>query len=153
MNRDRVQHAISVMERVRDNKLPFDMRDWFLSQHHAEDCGTPACFTGWMARDERCRSEGFYITSGGVLGSSFRIGGYKIPYPCFQGDSGSLAIASYLDITPDESDMLVFLSAGYRNIYREKVVPDDVIRLLKLLLEHGKLTKEIIYAPTPEAIT
>ena len=47
MNRPRLQHAIALMERVRDQGLPFNMGLWFADKGNPEDCGTAACFGGW----------------------------------------------------------------------------------------------------------
>lgn len=57
-NKENIDLAIRVMERVRDNKYKFDIRHYIINlgrvslpanEIEAAECGTIACFAGWLA--------------------------------------------------------------------------------------------------------
>ena len=50
MNLALLEHAIALMEWVRDEHRPFNMGTWFWDQYNPYDCDTAACFAGWCAR-------------------------------------------------------------------------------------------------------
>lgn len=58
--------VLEVARRVRDENLPFDMKNWMIQTWHNKVCTTEACVIGWCTRDEWFRkvglSLGHYLT-------------------------------------------------------------------------------------------
>ena len=118
MNRELLEHAITIMERVRDTDQPFGMATWFWDWDHPYDCGTAACFAGWCARDPVMQEAGFYADGGAV-----RSDGYW----------GAEAVGCLFGLSPDAARYLVY-PRSYRPIRRIK--PDHVIAHIRALIEN-----------------
>lgn len=56
-NKEAIREAIRVMQQVKDMALPFNMERWF-EKNDPEDCGTAACFAGWLCRDKWFQAKG-----------------------------------------------------------------------------------------------
>lgn len=59
MNKERIREAIRVMTDVVENSKPFDLSTWFEKRGSPLDCGTAACFAGWLTRDPYFQAIGF----------------------------------------------------------------------------------------------
>ena len=144
MNRENIQKAIRVMERVRDQNYEFDMRNWqtpgdgiFLAaEKDAVACGTACCFAGWIAISPEFKGQ-------------LMVDSYGVPYipekvPQYIASSES-AIAQVLGIPYREAYKLCGLAdsateRGYTfsRAYQKAVsdiTPEDVIKRLKGILE------------------
>ena len=97
MNRARLEHAITVMERVRDERLRFNMICWVAYESDPYTCNTAACFAGWCARDPLFREAGLRLEEG---------------TPMFWDSHGANAISDFFDIPYGLARRLVHLS-GY----------------------------------------
>lgn len=117
MHRERVAMAIKVMERVRDQKLPFDMEVWAKSS----PCGTAACFAGHLALSYEFRGIGMEVDE-------------EYNLPTLDIKTGTKAVAAALDIEPWAAECLCF-STFY---HTQQVKPQDVIDKLHRLLEKGE---------------
>jgi hypothetical protein len=128
---ERLQHAISVMERVAaDEKHRFNILRWqdqpsygmrpVVTEERALSCGTVCCFGGWLSLDAQAKSNGLAVDT------------YD-GRPLFGGERGSAAIAAYLGIAAGEGQYLTM-----PNLYPclpEEVKPADVICRLEKLVE------------------
>ncbi|WP_273453705.1 hypothetical protein [Nevskia ramosa] len=135
----RVRMAISVMQRVINNRRNFDMGIWqqitrnypMTSETQLHNCKTAACFAGWVAVSPEFR----------------RDGGVAHPQngaPCFLIDdqfvAGYQAIAIWLNIP--ELDAIALICSGsnscsYSTFYGKylwDIAPDHVIEKLQALL-------------------
>lgn len=134
MNRERIAEAIRVMEEVRDGSKPFDMANWFERNSDPSDCGTAACFAGWLTRDPYFQALGLSVK---IPAKPSYILGRAPTYRC---EIGVAAIAELFDIYVGTAASVVFAEYYYNMIasgdYRKiDVTPDMVIRRLKELLE------------------
>lgn len=119
MNRERLEHLITVLERVERENLPFDMDDWAVDPL---DCGTAACAAGWAARDPEFQKQG--------LSLSLAWG------PSFAGEVGAEAMAVFLDIAGWDSVRL-FIPDEY-NLPSDSIRPAHVIACIRVLLAEGE---------------
>lgn len=126
MNRVRLEHAIRVMEDVRDRQLPFNIKRWCESADHPDDCGTAACFIGWLCRDPWFKREGLKWSSGG------RVAGSKVP--SFHDGRSCLAASYLFDISITAADMLVY-SEHYPY---DHLTPEHVLERLYYLRDYGE---------------
>ena len=121
MNRPRLQHAIALMERVRDQGLPFNMGLWFADKGNPEDCGTAACFGGWCARDPEFRAAGM---------------GIDVDALSYHNRWGSGAIAEFFGLSLRDTRFLTMPKAyGSYDGSPESITPDHVIARIRALLD------------------
>jgi hypothetical protein len=91
MNRERLEHLITVLERVERERLPFDMG----TLGGGEDCETATCAEGWAARDPKFQSAGLHITEDAV--------GHIV---AFDGKTSYSALATFFDIHEDDAEFI-----------------------------------------------
>ena len=92
MNIDNVNKAIAVMERVKARGDEVFMRDWISTSYRygpqkeedLHNCGTAACFAGWLASSKEWAEDG---------GSACQSGCPEMP-----GNSGVRAVAEWLEM-------------------------------------------------------
>lgn len=118
MSKERIREAIRVMEEVYAKNLPFDMSDWFVDRK-PNDCGTPACFAGWLARDPYFQALGL---KGWPLGVVFDEKIYDD------------AVAAVLEISKSDAEELVYPHNYMGPNEDYPVTPDQVIEKLEELL-------------------
>lgn len=134
---DRVQMAISVMQRAQEHEHPLDMQFWqnptYPNLCHSEeelyDCGTPACFAGTLAVSPEWREGGGKIGTWGM--------------PVFDGWLAERAIQEWLGISFKQAANLCATSLesgvppGFSSFYGkqiEDITHQDVIGKLQALL-------------------
>lgn len=76
MNKPRLMRLISILEHVRDSKLPFDLEGWAQEvsnadyivgdANHPEACGTACCAAGWAALDPEFQTQGLRLVFEGM---------------------------------------------------------------------------------------
>lgn len=115
MNEERIRQAIRVMEEVHNRRLPFNMKDWFAGSPY--DCGTAACFGGWLTRDPWFQALGLNATQS---------------IPTFEYYQGASAFAQLLDISYGQAEELTY--PAYYSSDPEKITPYMVIEKLEELL-------------------
>ena len=121
MNRELLEHAITIMERVRDEDQPFNMVDWFGDWNSPYDCGTAACFAGWCARDPVMQKAGLYAHQGLVR---------------FGATDGHFAISDLFGLSLDAARYLV-LPGSYPFRPVKCISPDHVIARIRVLIENN----------------
>lgn len=114
----RIAEAIRVMTEVRDRNLPFDMQNWFRGD--ADDCGTAACFGGWLVRDP-------YFQALGLTGERDNM-------PYFDGFAGTDAIEDILVISNEQARDLCYENYYQAWSHDKPITPDHVIQKLEALL-------------------
>ena len=127
MNRELLEHAITIMERVRDEDQPFNMVDWFGDWNSPYDCGTAACFAGWCARDPVMQKAGLYAHQGVVR---------------FGATGGHLAISDLFGLSLDAARYLVSPDSYAVRPVR-LITPDHVIAHIRALIaNNGRRPRE-----------
>ena len=83
MNRPRLEHLITVMQRVADQSLPFDMGSFSRESDDGPDCGTTFCVAGWACQDAEFQRQGLKVRTID-----------RFSFPSFQGRGpwGSLSL-------------------------------------------------------------
>lgn len=111
MNIENVNKAIAVMERVKARGDEVFMRDWRSGlvntsprEEDLHNCGTAACFAGWLASSKEWTNDG---------GSAGLSGCPKMP-----GDVGVRAVARWLEIDYLDCCYLCGTEGGYPNASR-----------------------------------
>lgn len=154
MNIDNVNKAIAVMERVRDQHRAFNMWTW---QEFEEDdtsealnfeaglvnCGTAACFAGWVAVSDEFKQDG---------GNTCPIDGCPT-FPIIEDGEkrmceGATAISTWLDIPQVEAALITAThnSEANEQFYGKKlefVTAHDVLEVLYRLRDFGTILSPI----------
>ena len=139
MNKDNVQKAIKVIQRVVDQGRSFDMGSWqddtgcVIQRTEVElhECGTAACFGGWVAVSPEFQADGGLPTDSGMP---------SLP----NARAGSPAIATWLDISDDDANELTGI---YVNLYwgedpvdeHHTVTAQEVLDVLVRLRDTGSI--------------
>lgn len=146
MNKQNIDKAIAVMQRVIDNGYCFDMHDWQTTNINVDDywtesnsifstekelansCGTAACFAGWVAVSDEFKQDG-----GGPGLQPLQNG-----VPMLNGTRGPGAISQWLDIPCHLSIGLCGVEPDvaadvYGTEDMEKITPYHVLDALKKL--------------------
>lgn len=133
MNIENAKRCIAVMERV--SKYParnFDMGTWIapteqglfpVTEGEAFNCGTSACFLGWLALAPDIPE--IYVRSSGAIVST-------------SGESGSIILAHLLEISQEDAKDLCGLGIrlpGDPRYLMGKETPQDVIDAINWLIE------------------
>lgn len=138
MNRQHVEDAIAIMERVKAGGHPVQMEAWQTvkpgqtvgrTEEELHTCGTAACFAGWVAV-----SPEFQAAGGGVaLDGAPRSSGTP---------AGAPSIARWLDIYYGDAQALCAIS-GTATVYGtdsfESLTVDDVLSALYRLRDTGSV--------------
>lgn len=115
MNIDRLQHLITVLEKVPPHH--FDMVNW--------TCGSSACALGWAAQDREFKAQGLILLSNTV--------GH---IPTYSDDLGFAAAQGFFGLTPQQAYHL--FSINYYDQSAFSITPQDVInRIQELLDDHA----------------
>lgn len=136
MNRDRLNHLITVLKQIEAEDRPFDMWSW-AHQEDEHPCGTAACALGWASLDPKFNAAGLELVAefeDGRLVSFTSIGNDDDPdqvFPRFQGRNGFDAGALFFDISYEESTFL-FDPSSYDT---GEPTPADVISHIEVLLK------------------
>jgi hypothetical protein len=117
MHIDRLEHATRIMEWVRDEEKPLDLRYWFYDRN-SRDCGTAACFWGWCARNKSFQKLGVTI-----VGDSVK----------YLDHWGSRAAAEFFGIEHEAAQYLV-LPECYEGKGLNDITPDDVISHIRAVI-------------------
>jgi hypothetical protein len=128
---ERLNHAISVMERVAANKkYKFNLATWQSqragdattkqTEQQAVSCGTVCCFGGWLALDKEAQQAGLDVS-------------LCDGRPIYGDDSGSRAVAGYLGVTLREGYDLTMPISYHCDV--DQIKPADVIYKLTKLVE------------------
>ena len=147
LQKQRVEHCIHVMERVRDHYADkFNMKEWIrtVETSNEHECGTVACFVGWLG-----------VTAEDGWAVQHHMPSYDTP----AGNTmyGTNALAYYLRINAEDALLFAFEN-GYPIYndgecaddidieYTARITPDMVIEKLKYFLTTGMV---VDYAPEP----
>jgi len=137
MNIEHVNIALTVMRRVRDEGYRFDMKSYQecvrgaavkTSEADLCDCGSAACFAGWLAV-----SPEFQAIGGGVDNTG--IPTYKDEDDAIE--SGADVIGRFFDIDHWDADNLIYPDHYALN---RGIKPQDVIDKLEALLEANSVS-------------
>lgn len=129
MNKDRIRLAIKVMERVRDQQLPFNMNVWVKKAK----CGTAACFAGHLALSPEFQALGLGLVEEKDEDD------VVLKTPRYKGEIGWRAIKNLLDISSPTTSMLVYPYSYHPKIpWGEPITPQHVIDRLNRLLNEGE---------------
>ncbi len=153
MNRERLQHLITVMERVRDQRLAFDLTCWTGNQDdtpepaqgsYTHTCGTSACALGWAAFDADFNAQGLllYVDGDLMTGATHfaenrrrQLAGEDLMNdgsPQF-GSFGELSAGSqFFGISAEEAAYL-FMPENY-DVAERSITPDHVIEHIRTVL-------------------
>jgi len=130
MNIKNVKASIAILKRARK----FNMEFWQKGNSRCDDeesfhnCGMAACFGGYVAISPEFTASGGSVCP---LGAPVMFGRHGIE------NSGSNAIAYWLDITNEDSADLCCICDGYTDFYAKDVcdvTKEDVIEKLELML-------------------
>lgn len=143
MNVERLERAISVMQRVRDHQLPLDMTRWTDLDRDPYDCHSAACFLGWCARDEVLHAAGlkFQADRRWAPASSARM------VPQYEKHRGTMAAAWFFDI-PDRDAIMLCQPDAY-GVVPTTITPNNVIGRLQELLVNGTIAYRIASDTAP----
>jgi hypothetical protein len=159
MNSERLEHLITIMEKVAEKQRPFNMTAWALPKH--DFCNTPCCALGWAAFDPQCVSEGLHMQATwdvsvdercsvsinidercSVLSINIEgwwadiarvIDEHVVDFaPVYQDQEGFDAAMAYYDISEETANFL-FDPSGYSALAR-KISPQDVIQNIRKVL-------------------
>jgi hypothetical protein len=127
MNRERLQHLITILERVPPSHL--EMEGWI--------CGTSACAIGWAARDPVFNQQGFMLRN------------TRSPFPVYVLDGAPVAdnpdswdaVMAFFELTLDDA-LYMFSHRMYTSDEKDdegfsktfKPTPADVIARIRELL-------------------
>lgn len=148
MNKVNVEIAINIMQRVIDRKSAFNMSDWqdtddinLAAQTEKEllDCGTAACFAGWIGVSPEWQDKGGFILDTGV----------PVILSCGERLYGADAIQEWLNITKKEAHGLCAVYHNKKSCFIpeytgkrvEEITAEDVMSILNRLLKTGKVGK------------
>lgn len=140
MNKENVQKAIDIMRRA--GKV--DMGEWqegigpfcpyfdrriATTEAEAQECGTAACFAGWVALSPEFQKDGGKVAIDGA--------------PVYQYVNGYKAIALWLEIECIEAAELCFVGyhklPEYNNKESHEITSENVISVLERLLKTGSV--------------
>jgi hypothetical protein len=145
MRRDRLEHLVTVLERVKAAKLEFDIGAWGVVREEAnEPCGTSACAMGYAALDPQFMTEGLRLKNeDGIIFegldnfNAYALAGGEVSVdPVFEGSLGFGAAIMFFEIT-EEDAVYLFYGAKYSSW---PVTPDDVIARVRELLARPEVT-------------
>lgn len=133
MNRERIETAIRIMERVRVHELDMIAYQsppknsppsmvWARTEQEMHACGNTACFAGWIAVSPEFWEDGGYVSE--YSGA-----------PVFRGCVGYQAIAEWLELPEETAESLVHGSGDMYPVPFAEVEPRHVIVALKALLQ------------------
>lgn len=161
MRVDRLRMLLRVGERVRSERLPFDMRVWVNRPSYPEDiasediCGSAGCIVGWAARDPEVIASGLRLCSlDQAMAASEKIQmspglaeqdeiAWQLLFervfgsPVFGEFSGLGAVVEWLECSQDEARRLV-LSDYYDAPTHDVPVWDVIARLRDTIAWHER---------------
>ena len=136
INKENLDIAITVMERVREQSMPLDMGAWQdcepreIVREEKHLCGTPCCFAGYIAVSPEFKMVGKVSVGGAPM------------FNCFLGDD---AIKAWLEISEEQAEALTCLRnkyLAYGNLKKDYIQAEDVLKALYSLRDTGKLPFE-----------
>lgn len=125
MHAERIDHLITVLERVRDAHKPFNMSRWFTVNH----CRTASCAVGHACLDPEFQRQGLEISR---LDDNAHINFWS--QPCYKGYLGMYAASGFFQI-PIAAAWWIFDPSQYPS--HPVVYPQMVIDRLVGLRDKG----------------
>ena len=134
MNTDNVLLAIEVMGRVVRQQYEFDIGTWVgtdsdysfpTTEQEASECGTAACFAGWIALSPEGREAGMHLSKGGTPGHG--------------NDYGVFSVVSFLDIPFVEAKHLAHGNKAVYGVPRSEITAQHVLDVLYRLRDTGSV--------------
>ncbi len=160
MNRDRLRHLVTVLERVRDQRLAFNLANWVGSRTPAEgskenSCGTVCCAFGWAAFDPEFNEQGLRIQTSWdeeeracpiLTGDEHRqrVRNDLLPpsvgVPKFEDETGMGAAQKFFGLTAPQARHL-FIPSEYLPLRTDQITTNTVIGRIEALLRNNGTIK------------